>query len=110
MSYAGKIEELIAERDELRATLTAVSDSLDYLHGMTPQQAVDTRKAADNYRWLLTRAECQTIVDKTAGQEVGSHFLLRVPFTGEPPPNRLQTAAALDAAIGAARARLLGAA
>ena len=52
MSYAGKIEELIAERDELRATLTAVSEALDYLHGMTPQQAADVRKYAERYRWL----------------------------------------------------------
>jgi hypothetical protein len=52
MSYAGKIEELIAERDELRATLTAVSDALDYLHGMTPQQAAALRKDAERYRWL----------------------------------------------------------
>ena len=53
MSYTGKIEDLIAERDELRATLTAVSDSLDYLHGMTPQQATEVRKDAARMRWLL---------------------------------------------------------
>lgn len=50
MSYTGKIEDLIAERDELRAALTAVSDSLDYLHGMTPQQAAELRKNAERYR------------------------------------------------------------
>jgi hypothetical protein len=38
--------------DELRETLTTVSDALDYLHGMTPQQAADVRKDAMLYRWL----------------------------------------------------------
>jgi len=52
MSYAGKIEELIAERDELRSTLMVVSDSLDYLHGMTPEQAAAVRKDAERYRKL----------------------------------------------------------
>lgn len=40
------------ELKELRDTLNAVSDALDYLHGMTPQQAADVRKDAERYRWL----------------------------------------------------------
>lgn len=43
---------LVAECKELRDTLTTVSDALDYLHGMTPQQAADVRKDAMLYRWL----------------------------------------------------------
>ena len=43
---------LVSECKDLRETLTAVSDALDYLHGMTPQQAADVRKAAERYRWM----------------------------------------------------------
>lgn len=52
MSYAGKIEDLIAERDELRNALAAVSDALDYLHGLTPEQAGKLCKDAERYRFL----------------------------------------------------------
>ena len=41
---------------ELRDTLNAVSDALDYLHGMTPQQAADTRKDAERWRWMTRHA------------------------------------------------------
>ena len=58
MSYQEKIEALVAERAALREQLAAVSDALDYLHGMTPQQASALRKDAERYRWL--RAQCDT--------------------------------------------------
>lgn len=45
-----------AERDELRATLTAVSDALDYLHGMTPEKSVEVQKYAERYRWLRDKS------------------------------------------------------
>ena len=43
---------LVKECRELRESLAAVSDALDYLHGMTPKQAADVRKDAGRYRWL----------------------------------------------------------
>ena len=59
-------QSIKAMRDlkELRATLTAVSDALDFLHGMTPQQAIDTRKDAERYRharthgWPMSGPQC----------------------------------------------------
>ena len=49
---AAQSDKAKRELKELRDTLNAVSDALDYLHGMTPQQAADTRKDALRYRWL----------------------------------------------------------
>lgn len=40
------------ELKELRDLLTATADALDYLTGMTQQQAAALRKDAKRYRWL----------------------------------------------------------
>lgn len=40
------------ELDHLRDMLTAASDALDYLEGLTPQQAAALRKDAERYRWM----------------------------------------------------------
>ena len=45
---AAQSDKAKRELKDLRDTLNAVSDALDYLHGMTPQQAADMRKDASN--------------------------------------------------------------
>ena len=61
---AAQSDKAKRELKELRDTLDAVSDALDYLHGMTPQQAADTRKDAERYRhakahgWPMSGPQC----------------------------------------------------
>ena len=55
---AAQSDKAKRELKELRDTLTAVSDALDYLHGMTPKQAADVRKDAERYRWLASQGVC----------------------------------------------------
>ena len=53
---AAQSVKAMRELAHLRDMLTAVSDALDYLHGMTLQQAADARKDADRWRWLVRHA------------------------------------------------------
>ena len=63
------------------------------------------RKDAERYRWLRDKAPGEIVFDHTASQsEGGPHFLLRVPFDGEPVHNDTHSAMKLDAAIDAALA------
>lgn len=61
-------------------------------------------KDAKRYRWLRDKAPGEIIFDHTEAQKVGSHFLLRVPFDGEPVYNDAHSAVKLDAGIDAAMA------
>lgn len=60
---------------------------------------------AKRYRWLRDKAPGEIVFDHTASQsEGGPHFLLRVPFDGEPVHNDEHSGMKLDAAIDAALA------
>jgi hypothetical protein len=63
------------------------------------------RKDAERYRWLRDKAPGEIVFDHTESQyEGGSHFLLRIPFDGEPVHNDAHSAMKMDAAIDAALA------
>ena len=63
------------------------------------------RKDAERYRWLRDKTPGEIVFDHTASQsEGGPHFLLRVPFDGEPVHNDEHSGMKLDAAIDAALA------
>lgn len=59
---------------------------------------------AKRYRWLRDKAPGEICFDHTQSQDEGSHFLLRVPFDGEPINNDAEGGMKLDAAIDAALA------
>lgn len=68
---------LVSECKELRETLTAVSDALDYLHGMTPQQAADVRKDAARWRYWRNywSALCRTEVARFARLDLSTIYV-----------------------------------
>lgn len=47
------------ELKALREQLDAVQDALDYLHGLTPEQATALRKDAERYRYMRANAAFQ---------------------------------------------------
>jgi hypothetical protein len=53
---AAQSEKAKRELEHLRDMLTATTDALDYLQGMTPQQAASLRADADRWRWLVRHA------------------------------------------------------
>jgi len=64
----------------------------------------ECRQDAERYRWLRERAPGEIVFDHTERQmNGGSHFVLRVPFDGEPVHNDAHSALKLDAAIDALR-------
>lgn len=88
---------LVSECKELRETLTTISDALDYLHGMTPQQAAEVRKDAGHYRWLREQIEAGRLTIAKAGGWDGLE-----PWSGDKPDEAIAAAMLAAPAAGAA--------
>lgn len=67
-----------------------------------PEPVAAESKDAARYRWLRDKAPGEIVFDHTESQSSGgSHFMLIVPFDGEPVHNDAHSALKLDAAIDA---------